>query len=242
MKKTTKASPELSRALTSLLTPAEGATMKKEKPSPEAEAAARAEYNRKNAELDAIIRPLPRAVYEVDMEWRYFIDGFEEWAADYGVLEMNPDFQRGHVWTPDQQRHYIENIMRGVVTSGGMHIQFNCPNWDNDKYEGDLPRGLQCIDGLQRITAVREYLEGRVKPFGLSLDEIKGSRYAPVRGVYRFRVGIHAFEKKSELLAHYLALNAGGTPHSAEEIARVRAMQEAAAAGAVTRPSSPKLG
>lgn len=38
------------------------------------------------------------------------------------------------------------------------------------------------------------------------------------------KVAIHDFTKRAELLENYLSINAGGTPHSAEEIARVRAM------------------
>lgn len=199
-------------------------------------------YRQRNAAMAAIIKPLRTASYEVDMEFRYFHEHIEKFAADYGGLELNPDFQRGHVWTPDQQRHFVENVMRGVVSSGGFHIQFNCPNWDNDNYNGDLPRGFQCLDGLQRITAVRQWVEGKIQPCGLSLEDLKGTHFSPLGRNFRFRVAVHTFQKKSELLAHYLALNAGGTPHSPEEIARVRAMQEAAANPGSKKASGPALG
>ena len=195
---------------------------------------AETQRERKNADFEAIIRPLRTASYEVDMEWHCFDRQIESIGADYGGLELEPDFQRGHVWTHAQQQHFIENVLRGVVTSAGFHVQFNCPNWDNVDYAGDLPRGLQCLDGLQRITAVRDFLAGKVKPFGLSVSDLAGSRFSPRRSYYRFspsrsyyrflRVSIHNFERKADLLAHYLDLNAGGTPHSAEDLERVRAM------------------
>ena len=190
------------------------------------------QYEVKTAELETIIRPLRTAAYEVDMEWHFFDRQLDNIGADYGGLELNPDFQRGHVWSPAQQQHFIENVLRGVVTSAGFHIQFNCANWDNDRYAGDLPRGLQCLDGLQRITAVRDFLAGQVKPFGLSVTDLAGSRFSPRRSYYRFRVAIHNFERKADLLAHYLDLNAGGTPHSADELERVRAMLVAAGGSA----------
>jgi len=37
-------------------------------------------------------------------------------------------------------------------------------------------------------------------------------------------VAIHGFTKRSDLLNHYLSINSGGTPHSAEELDRVRAL------------------
>ena len=237
MKKTAKASPELTSALKSLL-PDGSATTAKRKAiplTPEEQA-----YKEKNERMEALIQPLRSAVYEVDMQWHRFEEYIEDFASDYGGLQLNPDFQRGHVWTPEQQQHFLENVLRGVITSSGFHIQFNCPNWDNSSYEGDLPRGLQCVDGLQRLTAVSEFMKGNVKPFGMSRSDFEGCRFDFKRNLYRWRVGVHNFERKADLLAHYLALNAGGTPHSPEEIARVRAMQEAAAGAA--KPSGPSLG
>jgi len=120
------------------------------------------------------------------------------------------------------QQHYIENVLRGVVSSAGLVVQFNCPNWKQFDFQGDLPAGLQCVDGLQRYTAVQRHLEGEVRPFGLSIDELDGTAFSARR--YRFRVCVHSFQSKAELIQHYLDLNAGGAPHSAEEIQRIRRM------------------
>lgn len=193
------------------------------KESPQREA--RAEYDRRTAELEKVIRPLRTARYEVDQDWTYIQKALDSLARDYGMVDLNPDFQRGHVWTAVQQRHYIENCLRGVVSSSGFVVQFNCPNWEDDKYEGDLPRGVQCIDGLQRITAVLKFLAGEVRPFGLCPDDLARSRFM-IRTSYRFRVAIHNFTSRADLLQHYLDLNAGGTPHSVEEIERVRQMRD----------------
>jgi len=183
----------------------------------------RAHYIANTAKLDAMIKPLRSASYEVDVQWTYFLKMLDGYAADYGAVELNPDFQRGHVWTMEQQRHFIENVLRGVVSSSGFLIQFNCPNWDHDIYEGDLPRGFQCIDGLQRLTAVELFLAGEVRPFGLTPDDLSNSAYAIVNR-YRFRFAVHNFTRKADLLQHYIDLNAGGTPHSSAEIDRIRTM------------------
>ena len=194
--------------------------------------AARENYARRSAELSQIIRPLRTANYECDYEWRYIPQALERYTRDYGGLELNPDYQRGHVWTQDQQQHYIENVLRGVISSSGFMVQFNCPNWENDNYAGDLPIGMQCIDGLQRISAVLKFLDGEVRPFGLQANDLAGSSFSLKSGNYRFRVAIHTFQTKAELLQHYLDLNAGGTPHSHEEIERIRQMHAAALATA----------
>lgn len=185
-------------------------------------------YVRRTAELARIINPLRTAQYEVDHDWRSFQRALAGYAADYGGIELNPDFQRGHVWTPDQQRHFIENVLRGVISSSGFVVQFNCPNWENAAYAGDLPVGFQCIDGLQRITAVQAFMDGTVHPFGLSVEDLNLSGFSMKGSRYRFRLAVHDFQSRAELLQHYLDLNAGGTPHTAAEIARVRSLRDAA--------------
>jgi hypothetical protein len=142
----------------------------------------------------------------------------------HGGFDLNPDFQRGHVWTIAQQQHFIENVLRGIVTQAGLSVQFNCPNWENFDYQGDLPPGLQCIDGLQRITAILNFLAGEIRPFGLTVRELDDSVYSMRRSIFRISFAVHHFESKSDLLKHYLDLNTGGTPHSQAEIDRVHAM------------------
>ncbi|KVP17029.1 DUF262 domain-containing protein [Burkholderia ubonensis] len=180
-------------------------------------------------QLMAVVKPLANPRYEVDYGWRYLNKALNDIERDYG-LDLTPDFQRGHVWTPEQQRAYIENYMRGVVSSAGMVIQFNCRNWHEalPANDSDLPEGFQCIDGLQRLTAVTEYLAGNVKPFGMAVDEWEGTDWDTRRIQFRLKFAVYDFQYRSDVLDHYLALNAGGTPHPPEEIERVRALRAAA--------------
>lgn len=173
--------------------------------------------------LNTLVKPLRTARWSADYRW----DGLERalvgLGEDYGGLELIPDFQRGHVWTPEQQAHYIENCLRGVVPVSGLLIQFNSPSWnDIAKADTDLPPGLQCVDGLQRFTAITEFVKGNVKPFGFTAKELIGTAYSPRK--FYVKVSIHDFTSREQLLTQYLDLNAGGTPHSAEEITRVRGL------------------
>ncbi len=178
-----------------------------------------------NAKISAIIRPMTQALYETDMFMHNFDERLLDLAADYGGLDMNPEYQRGHVWSREQQVHFVENMLRGIVSTAGFVVQFNCPNWDNDKYAGDLPKGFQCVDGLQRTTAISEWVKGNIMPFGLSLTDIQGTTFMPKNNTrYRFKVAFYAFQTRQEIIQHYLDLNCGGTPHSPEEIARVRGL------------------
>lgn len=168
------------------------------------------------------IRPLDTAKWSADYSWSRIETAVNELGDDYGGIELDPDFQRGHVWTESQQVHFIENCLRGVVASDGYLIQFNCPNFDTDNVYGDLPDGLQCLDGLQRFTAVCRFVRGEIGAFGLFAEQLAGSEFSVRRR--HFKLAIHTFQHRSNLLEHYLALNAGGTPHSTEEIQRVRGL------------------
>lgn len=184
------------------------------------------------ADLTAIVRPLATASYSVDYPW----SGCERmltWLADGSgaPVELEPDFQRGHIWSPEQQRHFIENVFRGVVDQAGLSLRFNAPGWETTP-TGDLPATVQCVDGLQRLTAVRRFLTGEVKPFGLPVEAFDRSPFQ-VRGPsnrFRFRVMVYTFQKRADLLQCYLDLNAGGSPHTEAEIDRVRVLLRGATA------------
>lgn len=135
---------------------------------------------------------------------------------DLGI-ELNPDFQRGHVWTEEQQIAYIEFLLRGGES--GRIIYFNCPSWygDTDK---DYP--LQCVDGLQRLTAVTRFLNDEISAFGYKLSEYDSK--VPTR--FDLLININCLQTRAEVLDWYLQFNSGGTVHSEEELNRVRKLLE----------------
>jgi hypothetical protein len=178
--------------------------------------------------LIELIKPLGTAKWQADYRWDKIEGSLEGLGDDYGGLELIPDFQRGHVWSKQQQVHFVENCLRGVVASNGFLIQFNCASWNENAKSTDLPPGLQCVDGLQRFTAITAFVKGEVKPFGLSIDDLKGSQFHPSK--FYMKVSVHTFASRVDLLSHYLAINSGGTQHSNDEIARVRGLLDQAKA------------
>ena len=51
------------------------------------------------------IPQFPRADYQIDVDWEYLEETLEEWNESYGI-ELNPDFQRAHVWTEQQRTEF----------------------------------------------------------------------------------------------------------------------------------------
>lgn len=159
------------------------------------------------------IPQFPKACYEIDVSWGYL----ESWLASQfeAGLNIDPDYQRAHVWTKAQQIAYVEHILQGGEV--GKQLIFNCPNWDHLADGGEFT----LVDGKQRLEAVRAFLQDKVEVFGY----LKRSDFnARIPIDYTFRVRIMKLRTKADTLRLYLALNAGSTPHSQEELDKVRAM------------------
>lgn len=174
------------------------------------------------ARLHVIVRPLPNHIWSADYPLKNLDQAIEDFAKDWGGVNLTPDFQRGHVWTRQQQERFVESLLRGALPSSSLLVQFNCPHWDHDQVVTDLPREIQCIDGLQRITALRRFMNREIRAFNMVVDDFSGSSFDIGRTIYAVKFAMHAFARRADLLQYYIDLNAGGTPHSQEEIARVR--------------------
>lgn len=158
-------------------------------------------------------------VHAFDMSPALMLQWLKEEETDMG-LNLCPDFQRGHVWAKTQQSAYIEYIMRGGKSAG--EIFLNCPWWEDGRPGNAGYQEYVCVDGLQRITAWRSFFSDETPIFGSFCSEIKG-RFP---NTITMRICINNLQTKLEVLSWYLGMNAGGTPHSADEIARVQALLE----------------
>jgi len=173
--------------------------------------------------IEQVIRAIPRANDVYTIFWDRIERTLLDYETDYG-LNLTPSFQRGHVWSHEQQTHYIENTIRGLVSDSQRTIIFTSAEWDGKGITGDLDRTVMCVDGLQRLTAVRNFMRGEVQPFGLSLSDLADTKYDPRRMLYTLHFQIFSFKNTQDLLQYYIDINSGGTPHSAEEIQRVKSM------------------
>ena len=154
-------------------------------------------------ELVKLVNPLTAARWQADYRWDNLERAMVELGNDYQGLELCPDFQRGHVWQPEQQAHFVENCLRGIVPASGLYLQFNSPSWmDVEDTDSSLPPGLQY--GLQRYTAITEFVKGNVKPFGLTAEQLKGTQFSANR--FHVKVAVHNFTQRYELLNHYVSI------------------------------------
>lgn len=150
--------------------------------------------------------------YNVSCPIGYLKGKIEEWQKNLS-LELNPDFQRGHIWTIEQQIGFVEFILRGGKTSA---FQFNHPEWMNS-FKGEFV----CVDGLQRLTALLKFLNNELPVFnGNYLKDFDDP--ALLLRTYDVYIRINDLKTRKEVLQWYLELNDGGTPHTSEEINKVK--------------------
>lgn len=177
------------------------------------------------------VRPMPTATYTVDVGLNHiesWLKGLQDdMVTMNGSFELEPDFQRGHVWTLEQRTRYMESFIRAAAART---IMFNCPGWNREGGAGDInSHTFQCIDGLQRLTAIRRFMADEVPVFdGLVASMLEGTPFDPVR--MRIQVAIYEFRWRADLLQFYLDHNSGGTVHPKSELDRVRLLQSEAAA------------
>lgn len=156
--------------------------------------------------------------YQVNIPLEYVkreIDSF----INEDDLQLNPDFQRGHVWTKKQQIAFIEFLLRGGKSS--KVIYFNCPNWLGNRSRGQY-NDFVVVDGLQRLTAVLAFINDEIPAFGIYHKDYEGRVPLGIDLIFN----VNNLETKAEVLQWYIEINSGGTPHTNKEIERVKTLLE----------------
>jgi len=160
------------------------------------------------------------ANYSVTIQWGHLKSWVEK--QEEMNLDVNPDFQRAHVWTEIQQSSYIEFILKGGFT--GKDLYFNCPDWTFSPKE-ICNTGFTLVDGKQRLAAVLRFLNNEISVF----DNVYLDDFDNPKGLLRsksFTVNINDLQTRAEVLQWYIDFNNGGTPHSKEEINKVIVLLE----------------
>lgn len=154
-----------------------------------------------------------RSNYHIDVHLRYLSKTIREYIEEDGLI-LNPDFQRGHVWTELQQQKYVEYLLRGGKS--GRDIYLNNPS---HQYRPKTDyNDFVCVDGLQRITALLKFWDNKLKVFGYYQSEFEDTLKSEVG----LSIHINDLQTKQEVLQWYIEMNEGGTPHSQQEIDRVK--------------------
>jgi hypothetical protein len=171
--------------------------------------------------LSSVPKFIDGGSYATDISLRE-INSWIKQESDAGGVDMDPDFQRGHVWTEIQQTRFVEYLIRGG--KGSNTIFWNHPNYERTNNNSELPDVIVLIDGKQRLNAVQRFMANELPVFGHVLNDWNDARnFTGVSGP-RLRFHVNNLQSRKELLQWYLDLNSGGVVHSEDEILRVKAL------------------
>jgi len=128
-------------------------------------------------------------------------------------LNLDPDYQRDHVWTDQQASSFV-----------GFTLKTEGPNTPLIFIQRDDSGLDEVIDGKQRLTAFRRWVRGEI-PATVDDREVwyRDTNEVDRRMFPNIKLAYVTLTKRQRL-AFYLALNAGGTIHTSTEINKVRAM------------------
>lgn len=89
-----------------------------------------------------------------------------------GDINLQPDFQRGEVWTDQKRRKLIDSILRGWKIPP-IHVVSR----DNESGIDEI------LDGQQRLVAIKEFInnkftvDGQIEPFEKKIQTYDGKKY-----------------------------------------------------------------
>jgi hypothetical protein len=160
------------------------------------------------------ISQLSYAHYHTTIPWSHLRRHITSLQEDFGSkLDLDPVFQRQHVWSREQQTKYVEFMLRGGRS--GRDILCNCAGW-----MGTFKGPYVLVDGKQRVNAALLFLEDRVPAFGSFYSEFADKLPFDVQ----FNWYVNDLATQAEVLQWYLDFNSGGTVHTEAELDRVRSL------------------
>jgi len=156
------------------------------------------------------IPQFPFACYNVCIAWEALPDWLARQNKDIMKLEMNPTYQRGYVWTEEQKISFVEYQLKGGFS--GRDIFWNCPTWMSFS---DPINIIELVDGKQRINAVLDFMDNKIKAFGLYCYEFEDelSSYRP-----EFIFHVNNLKDRKQILDWYLGMNTGGSIHTEADL------------------------
>ena len=164
-----------------------------------------------------------RSNYSVNVDLKYFVnsmllhtdydnksDGYAWYDKEYNLnwlTKVTPQFQRSNdKWSKGMQKRFIENLLMGAKTE---LLLFKMAEFEDSKI----------IDGLQRTTAIIDFLNGDIKPFGYQFDELK--EYLRQFPNHNLVIKIYTFDTWEEVGRFYIDMNENIT-HSSEDIQKAK--------------------
>lgn len=133
-----------------------------------------------------------------------------------------PPWQRPPTWDEDRKRAFIEGVFLGFPPGAIVTV---APDWSNGPGGIALvrPRSGWLIDGQQRVTAIRDFLQGHLAIF----DGVRYQDLSRPQQIRRFdqiiltRIELPNNTEEDLLKQLYRRMNYGGVQHTHDDLCRL---------------------
>ena len=144
-------------------------------------------------------------------------------AAERQLLSLVlPPWQRPPVWDVPRQRAFIEGIFLGFPPGAIVTVE---PDWTTgaDGKAEVKPGSGWLIDGQQRVTAIRDFIESRLSIFdGLLYSDLpRAEQLRRFDRVVLTRIVLPSDTEEETLKALYRRMNYGGVAHTQQDLDRL---------------------
>lgn len=145
--------------------------------------------------------------YIVDCDLEFLKEKIARWVKVHN-LDLNPEFQRDHVWTEKQQIEFMEFFLSGGYVTP---LCLNMEGWMRD-----FGGVFQLIDGKQRLNAIFKFINDELPVFGgYTINKLENFH------LRRFNIKLAVNDlPETEAIDWYISMNTGGTMHTDEEITK----------------------
>lgn len=168
-------------------------------------------------EIDSMERITEADDIHINYQQRDLSSLISKMSDEYGI-DLNPEYQRGLVWTYLQKIALIDSIFKNVDIGKFAIIK---REWGSNPNTPQTPKLSEMLDGKQRLTAIWEFYCGRFKYKDKYFYELHP------RDRHHFKHYAISYAETSPLTdeqkyRYFLKLNTTGVPIAEEHMDRVR--------------------
>lgn len=132
------------------------------------------------------------------------------------IFKAVPEFQRSNdKWSLEMQIGFVKNVIKGFNTVIMLYEIKENPD-KHSEYTN-----CKIMDGLQRITAIHDFMKGKFKVMGMSYQDMVDSNLMSYTSM-PIRFKIYSFRNEKEAIEFYIEMNENIT-HSPQDIDKAKA-------------------
>ena len=132
-------------------------------------------------------------------------------------IDMNPEYQRGYVWEPEDKELLIDSIFNNIDIGKFVLVHLTNSEWQQRGYSYEI------LDGKQRLSTIIEFYENRLQYNGKYFNELSMTDQRIFTSHTVAVANVDESDKKT-ILKYFLMLNRTGKTMDKTQLDKVEKM------------------